>query len=170
VTSELAFIDFEASSKDLISSYPVEVGYCLQTGESHGWLIQPAALWSDWSEEAADIHGITRERLMDEGVEARTVAGYLNEVLPSRVYCDALSFDSFWLHRLFRAAHVRANFTLESIGNLLPPDLLDKWSETRDSVFIEQGLARHRAASDARVLYLTWLRLTGGPNGPRLSL
>lgn len=158
---ELAFIDFEASSMDLISSYPIEVGYCLQTGESRGWLIQPAALWNDWSQEAARIHGISRERLMDEGKDPQTVAGYLNDILPAQVYCDALSFDSFWLHRLFRAAHIEPRFTLESISNLLPARLIDHWSATREQMFIERDLARHRAASDARVLYLTWRRLTG---------
>ena len=40
-----AFIDFEASSLDLIASYPIEVGLCLPDGALHSWLIRPNRQW-----------------------------------------------------------------------------------------------------------------------------
>ena len=57
------FIDFEASSLDLVSSYPIEVGICFPNGETQSWLIKPHILWKDWSEKAARIHGISRDKL-----------------------------------------------------------------------------------------------------------
>ena len=99
------FIDFEASSLDLVASYPIEVGLCLADGTTHSWLIRPHVLWLDWSESAEKIHRIPRERLIEEGVEASDVAAALNQLIPGVAYCDAWTFDSFWLHRLFRAAH-----------------------------------------------------------------
>ena len=66
-----AFIDFEASSLDLIASYPIEVGICLPDGTLHSWLIQPHVLWQDWSESAEQVHGITRETLETEGTPCR---------------------------------------------------------------------------------------------------
>lgn len=165
MTPEIAFLDFEASSKDLISSFPIEVGICLQNGEPSSWLIKPLATWTDWSEEAEAVHGITRNRLQDEGNDPAAVAKQLNALLPPRVYCDALSFDAFWLHRLYRAADEQPAFSLESIGSLLPAHLLDQWSATRDDIFSELDLIRHRAASDAKVLFLTWQQLTRRDTG-----
>ena len=111
-----AFIDFEASSLDLIASYPIEVGICMPDGALHSWLIQPHVLWQDWSESAETIHGISRQRLLQEGMPVSEVAQQLNKLLPEQVFCDAWTFDSFWLHRLFRAAGEVPAFQLESIS------------------------------------------------------
>lgn len=95
-----AFIDFEASSLDLIASYPIEAGLCLNGKHLHSWLIKT---WLDWSESAEQIHGIERDELTQNGEDVATVARALNRLLPEQVFCDAFTFDSFWLHRLFRA-------------------------------------------------------------------
>jgi len=52
IDDQPAFIDFEASSLDLIASYPIEVGVCLANGEVRSWLIEPHVLWQDWSDSA----------------------------------------------------------------------------------------------------------------------
>lgn len=118
-TPRPAFIDFEASSLDLIASYPIEVGICMPDGALHSWLICPHVLWQDWSASAEQIHGISREHLEAEGTAVTEVARALNRLLPAQVFCDAWTFDSFWLHRLFRAARIRPEFQLESISVLL---------------------------------------------------
>ena len=87
-----AFIDFEASSLDLIASYPIEVGICLPDGTLHSWLIQPHVLWQDWSESAEQVHGITRETLETEGTPVSEVAAHLNQLLSGQVFCDAWTF------------------------------------------------------------------------------
>ena len=155
-----AFIDFEASSLDLIASYPIEVGVCLPDGAVYSWLIRPHVLWHDWSESAEAIHGIPRQALMEKGHAVHQVAGYLNDLLSGQVFCDAWTFDSFWLHRLFRAADMQPAFQLESISLLLNPSQERHWTPARQKVIAELGLPVHRAANDARILQATWQLVT----------
>lgn len=157
--SSPAFIDFEASSLDLIASYPIEVGVCMPDGSLHSWLIQPHVLWQDWSESAETIHGISRARLQQEGTPVGEVARALNRLLPEQIFCDAWTFDSFWLHRLFRAAGETPEFQLESVSMLLNPAQVRQWSGTRQQVIADLGLPVHRAANDALILHKTWERV-----------
>ncbi len=157
-----AFIDFEASSLDLICSYPIEVGVCLADGSLHSWLIRPAPLWDDWSETAQAIHGLSREQLLDEGVEVPEVAAYLNDCLRGTAYSDAWTFDSFWLHRLFRAARLTPAFGLESISQILTPAQINAWPQCRQQAISHFGLTTHRAADDARILHETWKLVHAG--------
>lgn len=164
--SHPAFIDFEASSLDLIASYPIEVGLCMPDGTLHSWLIAPHVLWQDWSDSAERIHGISRATLEAEGSSVRDVAHHLNELLPNQVFCDAWTFDSFWLHRLFRAAKIRPEFQLESISMLLNTQQVREWSIVRQEVIVELGLPVHRAANDALILHKTWERIRPEDNAP----
>lgn len=153
------FIDFEASSLDLVASYPIEVGVCLPDGSVKSWLIKPHVLWRDWSERAARIHGIERETLEDEGCEIAEVAAELNNLLSGEVYCDAWTFDSFWLHRLFKAAKVKPSFNLDSVASILDDEKVERWQSVHKEVIAGMKLERHRAANDAIILHKTWLRL-----------
>jgi hypothetical protein len=153
------FIDFEASSLDLVSSYPIEVGICAPNGETSSWLIKPHVLWLDWSAQAQEIHGIARETLIEQGLEVSEVAECLNAHLPDIVYCDAWTFDSFWLYRLYRAAKIKPRFQLESISALLNKTLAEAWQSTRESVVTESEIKTHRADNDALILHRTWTRL-----------
>lgn len=155
-----AFIDFEASSLDLISSYPIEAGICLPDGALYSWLIRPHARWHDWSDSAEKIHGISRQVLQKEGQSAEQVAGWLNRLLPQQVFCDAWTFDSFWLHRLFRAAGLKPGFQLEPVSSLLTPQQVQQWPQARQQVIAELNLPLHRAANDALVLRTTWKKVT----------
>ena len=155
-----AFTDFEASSLDLIASYPIEVGLCLPDGALHSWLIRPNRQWQDWSDSAEAIHGITRSRLEQDGRPVAEVVEQLNGLLSGQVFCDAWTFDSFWLHRLYRAAGETPAFQLESISMLLDQAQVRHWSGVRQQVIAELGLPVHRAANDALILHHTWQKLT----------
>ena len=161
ITSYPAFIDFEASSLDLIASYPIEVGICMPDGSLHSWLIEPHVLWLDWSESAEAVHGISRDTLKEEGTPISEVAAALNELLTGEVFCDAWAFDSFWLHRLFKTANASPNFQLESISTLLDSEQIRYWSEFRQGVIGKLGLPVHRAANDALILHKTWEEVMG---------
>jgi DNA polymerase III epsilon subunit-like protein len=156
------FIDFEASSLDLIASYPIEVGVCLPNGETHSWLIRPHVIWQDWSAKAARIHGIPREELIENGRDLFEVATELNECISGTVYCDAWTFDSFWLHRLYKAAGFKNDFQLESISALLDEQQVSRWQDVHDETIKAMKLDRHRAANDALILHETWKRLMQG--------
>ncbi len=153
------FIDFEASSLDLLSSYPIEVGVCLPDGSTKSWLIKPHILWKDWSEKAARIHGISKDQLEQEGLEVSQVIRELSELLSGEVYCDAWAFDSFWLHRLFKAGKSKPNFHLDSLSSILDEEQINQWQDMRAKVIDELQLVRHRAANDAYILHKTWQRL-----------
>jgi hypothetical protein len=157
-----AFIDFEASSLDLIASYPIEVGVSMPDGSLHSWLIAPHVLWSDWSESAEAIHGISRGRLAEEGQDVNVVAEELNALLSGAVFCDAWTFDSFWLHRLFKAARLKSTFALESISAILNDHQIASWAKVRIQVIEELKLPIHRAANDALILQETWRRIASG--------
>ncbi|WP_197468887.1 MULTISPECIES: exonuclease domain-containing protein [unclassified Oleiphilus] len=154
------FIDFEASSLDLIASYPIEVGICMPNGDTHSWLIKPHVLWKDWSGKAAKIHGISRDELEKNGQDCDQVAQELNELLGDHfVYCDAWTFDSFWLHRLFKASGIKHSFQIESISALLDADQVSKWQDVHNQAINDMDLLRHRASNDALILHETFKRL-----------
>jgi len=153
------FIDFEASSLDLVASYPIEVGVCLGNGEVKSWLVKPHVLWKDWSERAARVHGISRDSLEQEGIEVYEVVEELNAILDGTVFCDAWTFDSFWLHRLYKAANTKPSFQLDSIASLLHDEQVERWQDVHRAVINDMQLERHRAANDAIILHHTWKRL-----------
>lgn len=100
----IAFLDFEASSLTR-HSYPIEVAWVFGTGEEEAHLIRPAPAWDDWSDEAASVHRIPRERLTAEGVPHDEVARRMVEVLTGcELYASAPSWDGQWLSKLLRAA------------------------------------------------------------------
>lgn len=150
------FIDFEASSLDLLSSYPIEVGICLPSGETKSWLIKPHVLWKDWSEKSARIHGISKTTLETEGQEISEVIDTLNSQITGTVYCDAWTFDSFWLHRLFKAGKCKPNFELDSITSILNSQQIDQWQNIRAGIIDKLDIVTHRAANDALILHKTW--------------
>ena len=100
-------------------------------------MIKPHVLWKDWSERSARIHGIDREQLEQQGHEVRAVAESLNEALQGVVYCDAWTFDSFWLHRLFKAAQLKPAFQLDSIASLLSDEQVQRWQDVHKQVIDE---------------------------------
>ncbi|MCP5169520.1 MAG: hypothetical protein H6999_07150 [Hahellaceae bacterium] len=154
------FIDFEASSLDLVSSYPIEVGICCEDGSTRSWLVKPHVIWQDWSAQAQKIHGISQEELCRDGLPLSQVTEELNALLNNQtVYCDAWTFDSFWLHRLFKGARCKPTFHLESVSVLLNSQQIQRWQTTRTNVIKEMNIETHRAANDAKILHETWKRL-----------
>lgn len=154
------FIDFEASSLDLVSSFPIEVGVCNPEGVSQSWLIKPHIIWQDWSAKAARVHGISQAQLQQEGAEISVVVEQLNNILSGKVYCDAWTFDSFWLHRLYKTAKTKPNFELDSVISILNQKQIEHWQSVHDQVIKDLKLVRHRAANDAKILHETWRRIT----------
>lgn len=155
-------IDVEASGFGR-GSYPIEIGFALEDREVHSYLIKPQPDWSHWSDEAQMIHGISREQLQSDGLSVRDVALLLNEHLYNKtLYSDAWSFDSSWIGRLFDEAELVQRFRIETINKLLAYDEMERWQDTKESLWDELEVNRHRAANDVRVLQETFLRVTEG--------
>lgn len=103
-TGLIVFLDFEASSLSK-KSFPIEVAWVFENGESRSALIRPAPDWTDWSPEAEAIHGIPRQRLLDEGASVGSIATEMIDALSGhKLYASAPSWDGKWLSALLRAA------------------------------------------------------------------
>jgi DNA polymerase III epsilon subunit-like protein len=95
----MIFLDFEASSLDA-GSYPIEIAWVDEDGQSESYLIQPHSSWHGWSAASAAIHHITQDMLRD-GTPAVDVARRAHSVLPHAVVIsDEPAFDQYWLEML----------------------------------------------------------------------
>lgn len=152
-------IDLEASGFGR-GSYPIEVGFALENRDIHSFLIKPEADWTHWSQDAENIHGISRDQLEAEGMCIEDIALKLNSMLRGQtLYSDAWSFDSSWIGRLFDSAGIVQRFRIETINKLLKPEQVEFWHPTKEAVLQELGLKAHRAGIDVQVLQETYLRI-----------
>lgn len=157
-----AIIDIEASGFGK-GSYPIEIGYALSDQKAVSHLVRPQDDWIHWSEQAQNIHGISREQLINEGQSVRAVALALNQHLSGEtLYSDAWSFDSSWLARLFDAANIVQRFRLETLNCLLTPEQIEIWHTVKKDLWQELNISRHRAANDVKVLQETYIRVMNG--------
>jgi len=151
-------IDLEASGFGR-GSYPIEVGVADENQKVMSRLIKPFDHWTHWDEAAFKIHGISRDSLVESGVEPREVALALNEKFVGKIlYTDGWSFDSSWLGLLFEEAQVFQRFKLEALTKILTQDQLVIWDQTKKDIAQELNHTRHRASVDAQILQLTYLR------------
>ncbi|MGB0734046.1 MAG: hypothetical protein ACPGPF_09765 [Pontibacterium sp.] len=144
------YVDIEASglSED---SYPIEIAWvCEETHESDSFLINPSSIaqWHYWDETAEQIHGIQRELLLHEGIGVVEACERLNKALVgAALVSDALSFDGFWMSRLFVAASSTAQFDMIGLDDLLTQDQLQRYKKVSRS-----QLRRHRALPDVEAM------------------
>lgn len=100
----IVFLDFEASSLSK-QSFPLEVGWVFEDERSVSFLIHPPPEWTDWSDEAEAIHGISREKLQRDGAPVEIVARTMVDTLSGHeLFASAPSWDGKWLSVLLRAA------------------------------------------------------------------
>lgn len=159
-TSLPPIIDVEASGFGR-GSFPIEIGFALEDRKVQSYLIQPSENWTHWSDEAEAIHGISRQQLADDGLGVRDVALLLNEHLFDKtLYSDAWSFDSSWIGRLFEEAELVQRFRIETINKLLTMEEMERWTDTKSTLWNELDVGRHRAANDVKVLQETFKRVT----------
>ncbi|MFG6160659.1 hypothetical protein ACGTNG_17830 [Halomonas sp. 1390] len=115
----VTFLDVEASGLYKPDSFPIEIGWADTLGNSDDFLIYPIDTWFHWDKHAEALHGITHAQLLEEGISVIDAACRLNDMLGvERVYCDAWSFDGFWLDRLFKAAGMSPSFLLADVFEL----------------------------------------------------
>lgn len=110
--NNIAFIDIEASGLHF-DSYPIEIAV-LKGDEIRSWLIKPEATWQYWSETAEQMHGISREILIKDGISCNTVVEQLNEFLldfDGVLYSDAYQWDIDWVDTLYFSVKQKNHFT-----------------------------------------------------------
>lgn len=152
-------LDIEASGFGR-GSYPIEIGLARDDGSACAFLVQPLAEWTHWDPKAELLHGISRSRLQREGHPVVEVARWLNDELNEVgiAYSDSWGYDNTWLALLFHHAGMLPRFRLEALRRLLSDTQLARWKRTKEALICEQGIRRHRAGEDARLLQLTYLQ------------
>lgn len=152
-------IDFEASCLPRHGrSYPIEVGIAgLWEGAfaTRNWLIRPHNDWRGWGWTACAeaLHGLSHQRIGQEGVDARQVLDELLTVADGhRLVADSL-IDQYWLDTLAVAAGRRAVPAIDHISIVMEELRAD---EARIARALDHANAlvrtRHRAAADAEWL------------------
>lgn len=149
-------IDFEASCLPRHGrSYPIEVGVAGPMGVQ-SWLIRPHASWQgwDWTDEAFGLHGISRQQLAAEGLEAAEVMGRLAKVITGRRLIADSRIDAYWWDCLAEAAGWDRSAAVEYVGSFF-----DEINATSGQILSAQSEAdrtcpvRHRAGPDAHWLW-----------------
>lgn len=141
------FVDFEASGI-APDSYPIEIAVVHPGGEYQS-LIKPVRYWDHWSYDAQDMHGITREQLLDEGKPATDIAQQLNEMFAGHYLVSDASEDSYWVEALYDAAELDPTFTVATVEQMVGP-------EHAAAIYYQTPVKReHRALDDARALRYT---------------
>ncbi len=154
-------IDIEASGFGS-TSYPIEIGIILNSGETYCSLIKPASDWTHWTLEAEKAHKISRKLLQNKGKIVQEVATELNEFMRKQtVYSDGWAVDKPWLIELFSAAKIPLSFSISPLEFILNEYQMENWHNTKDKVIQELKLPRHRASSDALIIQETYKRTLG---------
>lgn len=159
----LVFLDFEASSLGK-HSYPIEIAWVFEDGRSNSSLIKPAPAWTDWSDKAERIHGISRSLLETEGLPVGEVAQHtLSALAGHSLYASAPSWDGKWLSALLRAAgHPRHALRLAKSNEAFTTAAVEILGPHEDGSEVAQLVQcviastksthpAHRALPDARV-------------------
>lgn len=116
---EICILDTEASGIDLERSYPIEIAWLSLDGESEdSFLINPktASSWVGWGKWAEDIHHISLETCINNGISVNEAAERLNSQLSGcLVVSDALPYDLMWIKRLFDQTSLTMDFHMIDI-------------------------------------------------------
>lgn len=152
--TKLYIIDVEASGLNPMS-YPIEIAWLSLDGESHdSFLINPQTAhdWTYWCGIAeSEFHNISRDELIENGIDVRVAAERLNESLRgSIVISDAAGHDEFWISELIEEAGLQLNFQIVDVRDYviscdIPTEryiaFLNEMSKER---------AQHRALEDCK--------------------
>ena len=123
MNNQITFLDVEASGLGSLS-YPIQVGWVDSDGNEDEFLINPntsRSNWNYWDKYAeTNVHGISRERCVNEGLSVYEAARRINNQLRGlRVISDARDYDWGWLLRLFKEAGIDPLFELYDIRDVL---------------------------------------------------
>lgn len=156
-------IDVEASGFGE-DSYPIEVGIALEPGHKYCTLIRPVTGWQHWDEQAAQVHGISREELTMYGRPVTQVADELNRLLKGKtVFSDGWVVDKPWVSKIFYAARKPMLFQVSPLEMILKEPQMQHWHETMQQLHEQAGITRHRASNDAWLIQQTYERTRQQP-------
>ena len=150
------FIDIEASGFGR-GSYPIEIAIVNGVDPAFCHIVRPAEHWLHWDSGAESLHGISREKLMETGMDLRELALLINQQFAGELlYTDAWGNDSSWLGLMFNEASILPNFKLETVRMLLDEKQSQLWHSCKRKIIEAASFNRHRASNDANILQQTY--------------
>lgn len=135
------FVDFEASGI-APDSYPIEIAI-VSADSQYQALIKPVRYWEHWSFDAQDMHGISRDDLLERGTDAHALAVALNDRLNGVAVCSDSPQDVFWLDTLYEAAGIEPAFTISPLESFVTRE------EAGEIARLMSTRKAHRALPDA---------------------
>lgn len=154
-------IDIEASGLHF-DSYPIEIAV-LVNGLPHVWLIKPESSWTHWCDKAETLHGISRSKLIKQGVSASIVVDELTDVLsdtPGVIYSDADRWDEDWLSILFFTSGKQPPVKVLSIFELMSEDQKCMFNTVKNDLCSNGSYQQHRALDDVKMINEAFLKST----------
>lgn len=159
---ELLLIDFEASSLNP-DSYPIEVAWSNQDGTRESHLINPYSVkeWRDWSKSAQEVHGLSRNRLAQEGRPALWIAERMNKLLKGKVLLtNCFEYDLDWCEKLFMAAGKDMQFKLGDVWPIFVFHL--HFEPSIEQVMMNQPVTREQVKQELqKISARAWRQVDG---------
>ena len=149
-------IDIEASSLSE-DSYPIEIGWNDGNGNIDSFLINPDSVagWTDWSSDSEKIHKISRDVLIEKGVDPQYICEKLESNFRNQTfYSDAPDWDLKWIDRLYSVSEYEApSFKIVNFRRLNCIALFEAKKFRRVTMKIRHKFPkRHRAFNDVQFL------------------
>ena len=147
--NDIQIIDIEASGFSL-KSYPIEIAWRSEDGSFDSFLIIPHEKWTHWSLDSEKVHGISRQRLFDEGISIDEACERLNQLLDGKtLYSDNAKFDLIWIEDLFffSSSKIKPRFKVKQFNSLYY-HMGSKEKVREFNAKLKETLAAHRALDD----------------------
>ena len=151
--STINIIDIEASGLNF-DAYPIEIAVIVKNRRK-SWLIKPQDDWRYWDDTAEAMHGISRDLLQKEGINATTVVQELNEFLAGSIeplYSDAAYWDADWIDTLYFSVNQKRGFYIDSLFDLLDDQQQTRFKHEKERLAASGKFLQHRAEQDVEMI------------------
>lgn len=152
--NEICIIDVEATGLSP-DSHPIEIAFLSLTDEEDSFLINPESVnhWTHWDGNAQDVHGISREECVENGISVYEAAQRLNNQLRGcLLISDAAGFDGWWIDVLFEAADLEQEFNVIDLADFVFGTGQDPAKMNEFFKFKEENTIPHRALADCKII------------------
>lgn len=142
-------MDVESSGSEADrGSYPVSIGVAGPDGLAWGRLICPLEHWTHWDDSAEELHGLSRDKLIDDGQDPFLVCRSMNlEFKGKSILIDA-ECDRRWVEKLFNDVGVKMAFHMVMISEIFDADTVAAiYDEALERIF------PNNSQEDARIMY-----------------
>lgn len=142
-------MDVESSGSEADrGSFPVSIGVAGPEGRSWGRIICPLEYWTHWDDAAEEQHGLSRDKLIDDGHDPFLVCRSMNLEFKGQTLLIDAGSDKLWVDKLFNDVGVKRAFEIVNITEVFDADVVSAiYDETLERVFPNDP------QEDAKIMY-----------------